>query len=595
MICIFFLREDELYIRIILLFVEIQDTDVELERKDNAMELDEVLKQRHLAYTAAVDSELIKEMQDTWNIVMQDRTEADEAGINTFLKSYIDFGLLADRDDPSVRYSSKKIDYRGKPTETEHSLFAGEEVKMDYTEVKNENVLMTLELPRHAGEDTLTGWFMRTETGEQFYVSTGKLKSLTCCIKEADHRFTALFHWLAEQKITLHLSGERDGKRLLVSCMHMDEHSQGPMNEDFLQLIMERILTSRDENEEEIGKDVRHSLAFSDARSIETFMYTAGNTLPKEIRSWAYRNVSLMKSTVVSPDEQMHAKHALSIMLKIHWGSSYFPPIDPVEARRILDEELYGMENVKQRIVEIIVQINRTHTLPAYGMLLVGPAGTGKSQISYAVARILKLPYASLSMSTIQEGEALTGSPRIYRNAKPGKIMEALEQAGSSNLVLVINELDKTEVNHSGGSAADTLLTLFDGLGFVDNYVECTIPTYGIYPIATANNVDMISSPLLSRFAVIEIPDYTEEEKYIIFRDYTMPKVLKRIGMREEECGITKDGIQEIIRYYRNEPGVRRLEQAAEHVAANALYKIETEHVDHVVYDADMIHALLAM
>ena len=150
--------------------------------------------------------------------------------------------------------------------------------------------------------------------------------------------------------------------------------------------------------------------------------------------------------------------------------------IDPNEARRILDEELYGMEQVKQRIIETVIQINRTHTLPAYGILLVGPAGTGKSQIAYAVARILKLPWTTLDMSSINDPEQLTGSSRVYANAKPGIIMEAFSMAGESNLVFIINELDKAASGKGNGNPADVLLTLLDNLGFTDNYMECMIP-----------------------------------------------------------------------------------------------------------------------
>ena len=195
-----------------------------------------------------------------------------------------------------------------------------------------------------------------------------------------------------------------------------------------------------------------------------------------------------------------------------------------MEARRILDEELYGMERVKQRIMETIIQINRTHTLPAYGLLLVGPAGTGKSQIAYAVARILKLPWTTLDMSSINDPEQLTGSSSIYANAKPGIIMEAFSMAGESNLVFIINELDKAASGKGNGNPADVLLTLLDNLGFTDNYMECTVPTFGVYPIATANDKDQISAPLMSRFAVIDIPDYTPEEKKIIFSRFALAK-----------------------------------------------------------------------
>ena len=169
------------------------------------------------------------------------------------------------------------------------------------------------------------------------------------------------------------------------------------------------------------------------------------------------------------------------------------------------------MERVKQRIIETIIQINRTHTLPAYGLLLVGPAGTGKSQIAYAVARILKMPWTTLDMSSINDPEQLTGSSRVYANAKPGIIMEAFSMAGESNLVFIINELDKAASGKGNGNPADVLLTLLDNLGFTDNYMECMVPTVGVYPIATANDKAQISAPLMSRFAVIDIPDYTED------------------------------------------------------------------------------------
>lgn len=281
------------------------------------------------------------------------------------------------------------------------------------------------------------------------------------------------------------------------------------------------------------------------------------------------------------------------MMMNIHWKSHYFEAIDPVEARRILDEELYGMERVKQRIIETVIQINRTHTLPAYGLLLVGPAGTGKSQIAYAVARILKLPWTTLDMSSINDPEQLTGSSRIYGNAKPGIIMEAFSMAGESNLVFIINELDKAASGKGNGSPADVLLTLLDNLGFTDNYMECMIPTVGVYPIATANDKSQISAPLMSRFAVIEIGDYTQEEKKVIFKDYALPKVLRRMGMKPEECVVEGEALDEVIAFHAHTSGIRDLEQAAEHMAANALYQIETGDAKEVVFTSERIRQLL--
>lgn len=123
--------------------------------------------------------------------------------------------------------------------------------------------------------------------------------------------------------------------------------------------------------------------------------------------------------------------------------------------------------------------------------------------------------------------------------------------------------------------------------------MECMIPTGGVYPIATANDKDQISAPLMSRFAVIEIPDYTPEEKKVIFSKYALPKVLKRIGMREEECILTQEGLETVIDLHRNSSGIRDLEQAAEHLAANALYQIEVDHVQTVTFDGKMVRELL--
>ena len=223
----------------------------------------------------------------------------------------------------------------------------------------------------------------------------------------------------------------------------------------------------------------------------------------------------------------------------------------------------------------------------------MGPAGTGKSQIAYAVARILKMPWTTLDMSSINDPEQLTGSSRVYANAKPGIIMEAFSMAGESNLVFIINELDKAASGKGNGNPADVLLTLLDNLGFTDNYMECMVPTVGVYPIATANDKAQISAPLMSRFAVIDIPDYTPEEKKIIFSRFALPKVLKRMSLKQEECIVTDEALDAIIKKFEDTTGIRDLEQAAEHIAANALYQIEVDHVKAVTFTPEMVQELL--
>lgn len=418
-------------------------------------------------------------------------------------------------------------------------------------------------------------------------------------ILKVDARFVSLLKWLGENHIHVRLSGVNREDGYAVYKIRETAFGGGAKlsaEDGFLQFMIERLLAcsapSEDQEDEELA-ETGDSMKLTSLQSISDFMTCAGRTLPDNIRLWARRNLAVARSQEVTPEERRHAQRALSLMMNIQWKHHYFEAIDPVAARRILDEELYGMERVKQRIMETVIQINRTHTLPAYGLLLVGPAGTGKSQIAYAVARILKLPWTTLDMSSINDPEQLTGSSRIYTNAKPGIIMEAFSMAGESNLVFIINELDKASSGKGGGNPADVLLTLLDNLGFTDNYVECMIPTVGVYPIATANDKSLISAPLMSRFAVIDIPDYTPEEKKIIFSRFALPKVLKRMSLKEGECIFTEDGLDAVIEKYASTTGIRDLEQAAEHLAANALYRIEVEGVEHVAFDREMIEKVL--
>ena len=480
------------------------------------------------------------------------------------------------------------------PSECTYTVFRSNE-----SEASPERPILLLDNRQRAWKHHSCGIFTNPikRTSFEFKEEDG---TLSADILQIDARFVSLLKWLGENHINVRLSGKNREDGYAVYKIREIAFGGGTKlsaEDGFLQFMIERLFASSapteevaDEDKDEVGDDMK----LTSLQSITDFMTCAGRTLPDNIRLWARRNLAVARSHEVTPEERRHAQRALSIMMNIQWKTNYFESIDPEEARRILDEELYGMERVKQRIIETIIQINRTHTLPAYGLLLVGPAGTGKSQIAYAVARILKLPWTTLDMSSINDPEQLTGSSRIYANAKPGIIMEAFSIAGESNLVFIINELDKASSGKGNGNPADVLLTLLDNLGFTDNYIECMIPTVGVYPIATANDKSQISAPLMSRFAVIDIPDYTPDEKKIIFSKFALPKVLKRMGLRENECVVPDEALDAVIEKYINTSGIRDLEQAAEHMAANALYQIEVNHVSEVVFDAEMVRSLLA-
>lgn len=465
-------------------------------------------------------------------------------------------------------------------------------------ETSKEHPILVLEDKNHILKHHSNGMFINPikRTSFEFHNEEEKI---WLDIFRIDSRFTSLLKWLGENHIKVKLSGYPTDEGYAVYKIREQAFgdSKKLSSEDgFLQYMIERLLSSdppSEEPEDEDKEEVGDGMKLTSIQTITDFITCAGKTLPDNIQLWARRNLAVAKSNEVSPEERRHAQRALSVMMGINWKSNYFAAIDPVEARKILDEELYGMEKVKQRVIETIIQINRTHTLPAYGLLIVGPAGTGKSQVAYAVAKILKLAWTTLDMSSINDPEQLTGSSRVYANAKPGIIMEAFAQAGESKLVFIINELDKANEGKGNGNPADVLLTLLDNLGFTDNYMECMIPTDGVYPIATANDKSRISAPIMSRFAVIEIPDYTKEEKKVIFSKFALPKILKRMGMTSDEIEITEDGLEVIVDLCSGTSGIRDVEQVAEHIAANALFQIEVNHITKVVYDANKIHELI--
>lgn len=470
-----------------------------------------------------------------------------------------------------------------------------------YTSVEEsspENPIMVLDNKARKWAEESVGVFANPNKRTAFEFKFDR-ESVSADILKIDARFASLLRWMGKHRINVQLTGAHTAEGYAVYKMREISFGVGgklSAEDGFLQYMIERLQASpAPASIEEVDEldETGDNMKLTSLQSISDFMTCAGRTLPDNIRLWARRNLAVARSHEVTQEERRHAQRALSIMMNIRWKSDYFESIDPVEARRILDEELYGLERVKQRIMETIIQINRTHTLPAYGILLIGPAGIGKSQIAYAVARILKLPWTCLDMSSIHDPEQLTGSSRIYSNAKPGIIMEAFSTAGESNLVFIINELDKAAAGNGNGNPADVLLTLLDNLGFTDNYIECMIPTVGVYPIATANEKDQISAPLMSRFAVIEIPDYTPEEKKIIFSRFAMPKVLARIGLSPEECVIPEESLDAVVAQFEGTTGIRDLEQAAEHLAANALYRIEVEHAQQIVYDEALIRKVL--
>ena len=262
------------------------------------------------------------------------------------------------------------------------------------------------------------------------------------------------------------------------------------------------------------------------------------------------------------------------------------------EAETMLDQAFYGLREIKLRVLETLSQIRRTGKLPKWGILLAGPAGTGKTSIAKAIAQILGFPMIQLDFSSIgKDADSICGTSRIYSNARPGLILEQMYHNRSSTAVLLANEIDKAAT--VGGAAMNTLLTVLDKTGFYENFLEEAIPTDHLFCVATCNDLRELSAPLLDRFQVIELPGYTYEEKLAIWRGHSLPTAMEQAAVGAEELTVTPEAEALLLREYALEPGVRDLEKIAQRLVGNYCRLAEASLPGGYAYTPDRVRELL--
>ena len=451
---------------------------------------------------------------------------------------------------------------------------------------------------------SLVGRFVDNDGELGFMFRSTRYSQKVMGVELEDPRLSNLLTWLAERNETMLLTGRRDKKNPDLFCVWgLDPGGPGSAMPAIFAKEKQTDLTPAKLNAmirhfgfETAGPDltVQDSNAeFQTEEELRLLLRVCGEAYPPEIRAWAERTLDQCEKIWSGTDrEKQHAVRSLTYALNISWNvrSLNLPSLG--EARQIMDSTFYGLEPVKQRILEVLAQMKRTGTMPSWGILLDGPAGVGKTSIAKAVARILNLPMAVLDMSTIRDIEDLTGSSRIYSNGRPGRIIQQLYGVKNANAVMVINELDKANANNGKGNPADALLTLLDGTGFTDTFMDVAIPTRGIFFVATCNELGNISRPIRDRFLTINIPGYSGDEKKEIFSRYTLPKLTKRMGIEPEEFSMTPEALEALCTRYATQPGARDLEQYGEKLLSRYLYRRESGE-ENFCCDLNMLHSVL--
>ena len=253
----------------------------------------------------------------------------------------------------------------------------------------------------------------------------------------------------------------------------------------------------------------------------------------------------------------------LETVLDLPWNKMSRDNNDIGHAENILNQDHYGLEKVKERILEYLAVRALTKKGSSPIICLVGPPGTGKTSIARSVARALNKQYVRISLGGVHDEAEIRGHRKTYVGAMPGRVVEALRQAGVSNPLMLLDEIDKVSSDYKGDTSS-ALLEVLDGeqnVKFRDHYVEIPVDLSNVLFIATANITQTIPGPLLDRMEVIEVSSYTENEKFHIAKDYLVKKQLERNGLLGSQVSISDHALEKIIRNYTREAGVRNLER----------------------------------
>ncbi len=312
--------------------------------------------------------------------------------------------------------------------------------------------------------------------------------------------------------------------------------------------------------------------------------------LSKEARTKAEGELKKLKNMSPMSAESTVVRNYLDWLLSIPWGKAKAKPIDLAEAERILDEDHYGLEKVKERILEYLAVQARTGNNKGPILCLVGPPGVGKTSLGRSIAKATGREFARLSLGGVRDEAEIRGHRRTYIGSMPGKVIQSMKKVKATNPFFLLDEIDKLGADWRGDPSSALLEVLDPAQNntFGDHYLEVDYDLSSVMFVTTANSLNM-PQPLLDRMEVIRIAGYTEDEKVEIAKRHVLPKVIKDNGLKEGELDVPDAAIRDLIRYYTREAGVRNLERELGNLARKAVRDLAREQVASFTVDEERL------
>lgn len=288
--------------------------------------------------------------------------------------------------------------------------------------------------------------------------------------------------------------------------------------------------------------------------------------MPEEAHDKVERELRRLARSAAQSPESSVSQNYIEYMLELPWGKKQESDIDIAHARKVLDEDHYGLKEVKDRLLEYLAVRKCTEKLKSPIICLVGPPGVGKTSIAKSIARALNRKFTQISLGGVHDEAEIRGHRKTYVGAMPGRIVSAIQRCGSMNPVFLLDEIDKIARDMRGDPSA-ALLEALDpeqNANFRDHYIEASFDLSDVLFITTANSLEPIDRALLDRMEVIEVSSYTQEEKIKIAKRYLLPKQMEAHGLKKSQLRVSEKTLSDIIDWYTREAGVRKLERTIE-------------------------------